>query len=149
MIREERCKLAIERGFTYDPETGKVFNRFGKEINSKLNNYININMRLNSKRYNLYVHQFAWYLVNKEVVEQIDHINGIRDDNSISNLRNVTHQQNQWNRKTAKGYYWDKNVKKWQAKIKLNNKTIYLGYFDKEEDARNAYLEAKEKYHII
>lgn len=31
MTREEKCKLAIEKGFTYDEITGKVFSPYNKE----------------------------------------------------------------------------------------------------------------------
>lgn len=80
---------------------------------------------------------------------QVDHINGIRHDNRLSNLRVVTQQENQWNRTMAKGYTWIKRVNKWQSKIMLNNKTIYLGLYTTETDARSAYLAAKKVYHII
>jgi hypothetical protein len=154
MTREEKCKLAIERGYTYNPETGLVYNKFNKKIGHLLNGirnngYVSFSMLVNKKPYNLYAHQFAWYWVYKECVEQIDHINGIRDDNRISNLRSVTGNQNQWNRTKAKGYHWLKNNKKWMAEIRLNKKHIYLGLYNTEEEARNAYLQAKEKYHII
>ena len=79
----------------------------------------------------------------------IDHENHTRDDNSNENLRVVTNQQNQFNRSGVKGYTWDKHAKKWKAAIMLDGKTIYLGLFKKEEDARKAYLEAKAKLHII
>jgi hypothetical protein len=148
MTREYKCKLAIERGFTYDPESGNITGPKGKEILSKKNNYIRFKIYFNGKYYHLKAHQFAWYWINKECVEQIDHINGIKDDNRICNLRAVTNQQNTFNTK-SKGYHWDKNNNKWQAQIGINRKQIYLGRFEKEEDARAAYLEAKEKYHII
>ena len=79
----------------------------------------------------------------------IDHINGHTDNNQITNLRNVTNQQNCWNHTKAKGYCWDKRRKKWHAQIQLNGKKLFLGYFVLEEDAKNAYLEAKKIYHII
>jgi hypothetical protein len=79
----------------------------------------------------------------------IDHENHIRDDNSIDNLRVVTNQQNQFNRSGVKGYYWDKSRKKWVAYIMLDGKNINLGGFETEEEARNAYLVAKAKYHVI
>jgi len=78
----------------------------------------------------------------------IDHIDRNTQNNCVSNLRQVTHQQNQFNR-NAKGYYWNKQRLKWLAYIMIDGKTIHLGYFELEEDARNAYLIAKEKYHII
>ena len=79
---------------------------------------------------------------------KIDHINRNTTDNYVSNLRMVTHQQNQFNR-NAKGYTWNKQNQKWLSQIIIDGKPIYLGYFDLEDDARNAYLIAKEKYHII
>jgi hypothetical protein len=82
-------------------------------------------------------------------VFELDHINGIRNDNRIENLRSVTRSQNQWNRLTAKGYYWDKSKNKYKAHIKFNDKRKFLGLFETEEEARNAYLAAKQIYHVI
>ena len=79
----------------------------------------------------------------------IDHENHIRDDNSIHNLRVVTQQQNHFNRSGVKGYSWIKRDKKWVASIMLDGKKKYLGGFENEEDAREAYLAAKAIYHII
>jgi len=79
----------------------------------------------------------------------IDHENRTRDDNSNDNLRVVTNQQNQFNRSNTKGYTWREARKKWEASIKINGKSKYLGQFKTEEEARNAYLAAKAKLHII
>lgn len=79
---------------------------------------------------------------------QIDHINGNGLDNRRENLRIVTHQQNLMNQiKTRgtsqfKGVTWDKLRVKWNAKIKLNRKTINLGRFDSEQEAALAYDKA-------
>ena len=78
----------------------------------------------------------------------IDHINGNPLDNRVANLRITTMQGNTQNQTQAKGYYWNKQNKKWHAQIHLNKKTIYLGYYTTEEEARQAYLTGKEKYHI-
>ena len=79
----------------------------------------------------------------------IDHINGIKLDNRVANLRITTIQGNQHNHTTAKGYYWDKQKKKYHASIGLNGKNIYLGLYDTEEEARQAYLDAKPIYHKL
>ena len=71
--------------------------------------------------------------------QHIDHRDGCRINNCLSNLRVVTNQQNQWNRTNAKGYYWNEQHQKYQAQIHLNNKPIHLGYFLTEEEARTAY----------
>ena len=80
--------------------------------------------------------------------QMIDHIDRNILNNNVSNLRIVTCQQNQFNT-NAKGYYWAKREKKWISYIMLNYKKIYIGCFDKEEDARQAYLDAKLIHHLI
>jgi hypothetical protein len=80
---------------------------------------------------------------------QVDHRNGIQHDNRLVNLRLVTHQQNQHNQTKALGYYWDKQNNKWKARIGIDGRTIYLGLFVNEEDARKAYLDAKLIHHQI
>lgn len=80
---------------------------------------------------------------------EIDHINEIKDDNRLINLRLVSRQENEFNKSSLKGYCWCTNEKKYKATIRINRKQIHLGYFKEEKDARNAYLVAKEKYHII
>jgi hypothetical protein len=79
---------------------------------------------------------------------QVDHINRIRHDNRLVNLRLVTCQQNHFNT-NAKGYYWNKQKNKWHAQIYINGKKKYLGYYDIEEDARSAYLAEKAILHLI
>jgi hypothetical protein len=149
MTREERCKLAIEKGYTYDSETGLIKNRHGKVLTRKTHGYIFLAVAIDKKRYNIRAHQFSWYYVHGYCAQEIDHMNGIRDDNRLCNLRAVTRQQNNWNRIKAKGYTYNKLAKKYQAKIRLNSKSIFLGYYNTPEQARKAYLQAKEKYHKI
>ena len=89
-----------------------------------------------------------WDIFNSSTENSIDHINGNTLDNRISNLRNVTHQHNGFN-KNCKGYCYHKQSKKYRAQIGLNGKQKHLGYFDTKEEARQAYLDAKPKYHVI
>ena len=72
----------------------------------------------------------------------------VKTDNRICNLRPVTNQQNAFN-VNAKGYTWDKFTNKWRSQIMLNGKNICLGRYKIEEDARQAYIFGKEKYHIL
>lgn len=149
MTRLEKIKLAIEHGYTYDEITGKIYSRFGREIKGKKDGYIVLGIYHNKKTYHLKGHHFAFYYKYKKIVEQIDHINGDRSDNRIDNLRSVTNQQNQHNKTTAKGYCFDKRNKKFKSQIYLDGKSIYLGRFNLEVEARQAYLDAKKIYHII
>jgi len=86
-------------------------------------------------------------LLNPPAAMEIDHINGIRHDNRRSNLRIVTTQENRHNQRSAKGYYWNTRNRRYTAQIVLNKKQIYLGSYNTEDEARAAYLEAKQKYH--
>ena len=149
MTRLEKCKHALDKGYTYNPTTGVIIGLKGNPIKRQCDGYIVINIRIDDKEYNLYGHQFGWYYVYREVVEELDHKNGIRSDNRINNLRSVTHKQNTFNNTVAKGYCFDKSRGKFKSSIKVDGKMINLGRFDKEEDARNCYIEAKKKYHII
>lgn len=144
MTREEKCKLAILKGYTYDSDTGHVLNKHGQMLKANCNGYIIIG------KLALLAHHFAWYNVYGNCnTDQIDHINGIKDDNRIFNLRNVNSKQNAWNRKAVKGFSFKKSHQKYVAQITINSKRKHLGLFDTEEEARNAYLKAKEKYHLI
>jgi len=78
----------------------------------------------------------------------IDHIDRNRGNNHVDNLRLVSHQQNHFNT-NSKGYCYYKRYNNWRTQIKLNGKTIHIGYFDTEQEAKDAYLVAKEKYHIM
>ena len=80
---------------------------------------------------------------------QIDHIDGNRENNNVSNLRIVSNQQNHFNRVNAKGYYYIEKNNKWCARIVLNSKQIYLGIFKTEKQAREAYITAKLIFHKI
>lgn len=147
MTRLEKIQYAIDKGFTYNSETGKIYGIRGKEIMGRdKDGYVSIG--LNKNYHNLLGHQFAWYVTNNEIVECLDHINKDKSDNRICNLRSITNQENQFNQK-AKGYSFNKRINKYFAQIHLNYKNIHLGYFDDENDARQAYLDAKEIYHII
>lgn len=95
-----------------------------------------------------YAHRFVWYLHHGEIAEglQVDHINLDKTDNRIENLRLVTVDYNNQNRK-FRGYSWNKKMGQFKAQILVKGKSMYLGSFDKEEDARAAYINAKLKYH--
>lgn len=99
-------------------------------------------------------HRVAWLYVNGHLPSnQIDHINGVRSDNRISNLRCVTNADNGKNQKRRStntsgvtGVWKSKQKGKYVAEILVNGKKHHLGTFDLLEDAARARKEAERKF---
>jgi len=143
----ERFERLKELGYKYDPETGDLFGKRGHKIKSKGNDgYIRCGVYENKKEYKVMGHRFIWWLNHNEIPEVIDHINRVTDDNRLENLRNTTHSENNKN-KFGKGYL--KNGSGFHAQIWVDRKWIYLGQHKTEQEAQQAYLEAKKIYHKI
>jgi hypothetical protein len=126
----------------------KLHYPFWKQSGTLNQGYFKI--RLNKKMY--LIHRIiAMVYLELDITDtklQVDHIERCRTKNNVDNLRIVSHQQNMWNT-TCKGYYWSNTDQKWKTQIMLNNYSVYLGYFDTEEEAQDVYLKAKENYHKI
>jgi hypothetical protein len=85
---------------------------------------------------------------------QIDHINGVRSDNRLSNLRVCSAAENRRNSKTPrtnssgiKGVSWHHAANAWHAQIKSGGQVIYGGTFKELEDAKRAVMELRERLH--
>lgn len=95
-------------------------------------------------------HRLAWYLhYNKVPSKNIDHINGVKTDNRICNLRDVSQKENCSNQKIHReghlcGTSLNKIKKRWQARCRVDNKKIHIGSFSYQEEAHIAYLFFKE-----
>jgi hypothetical protein len=115
---------------------------------------------VDKKRYG--THQLVWILFNGAYDSslQIDHINRIKTDNRIENLRLATQAENTYNKikrvgtsSVFKGVSWSKQQNKWVAAIWKNKIKIFLGLFEIEEDAAKAYeiaaVEIQNKFKVI
>ena len=97
-------------------------------------------------------HRLAWFYVYKKWPEfQIDHINEIKTDNRIQNLRDVCQSKNLLNQSkpqknsstNLRGVSFSKTRNKYRAQIMISGKQNHLGWFDSAECAYKAYLKAK------
>lgn len=100
------------------------------------------------------VHRVIWLVATGDWPEnQIDHINGIRTDNRLINLRPANNSQNQQNKLTKlNGKAGLRGVSllpngRYKARIKVDRRYIFLGSYDTAESAHEAYLEGKKIYH--
>lgn len=151
----------LQELLSYDPETGLFTNLTQRSIRVKIGSIAGckkpsgaIEIRLDYKLY--FAHRLAWlYIYGKFPEKGLDHINGVKDDNRISNLRRATRQkigQNVLNPGIDNtcgylGVCWHKAAKKWNARIGINGKQKNLGYYITAEEAHEAYLTAKRENH--
>lgn len=144
--------------FRYDPNTGDIFwiasgkGKIKKKAagTQELSGYKGI--VVNGKR--IRAHIIAWALYhNKWPDDQLDHINGVKSDNRIANLREATNSQNGKNLKIKSnntsgttGVGYDKINDKWRATIKVDGKQKNLGRYLNIEDAIFVRKQAEIKY---
>ncbi len=144
--------------FHYDSDTG-LFTRFpvkgisGRHcVGAIKHGYLIIGV--DHKYYR--AHRLAWLYVHGEWPNDgIDHINGDKVDNRISNLRAATQAQNLQNISKAnrnsksglRGTSWNSGNNKWRAEILVDGKRKHLGYFEQAEQAHAVYIEAKRTLH--
>ena len=147
--------------YSYDPTTGH-FTRRTSRGNVKAGTVAGcvtqegyVTIRYLKK--NLRAHRLAFlYMTGKMPSKEMDHINHIKDDNRWSNLREVTATLNSRNKKLSvanksgyAGVSYRSSHKKWQARIVVNYKPIFLGYFRTKEEAIVARKEAEKKHGFL
>jgi HNH endonuclease/AP2 domain len=149
----------LHRILHYDPETGIftfLVQRGARRIGQKAGcpdarGHLIFSIHGRSYR----AHRVAWlYVHGRWPAQQIDHIDGIRDNNAINNLREASNLENSRNSKRYvtnksgfKGVSFCKEKNKWVAHINTKGKTKHLGYFRTPELASILYEKtAKELF---
>ncbi|HMW19238.1 MAG TPA: HNH endonuclease signature motif containing protein [Accumulibacter sp.] len=156
-VEEARSRL------NYDPATGrltwkKLRNtlRIGEEAKSlDVAGYVQVNISGTMVK----GHRLAWLLHYGDWPDgDIDHINGVRNDNRISNLRCVSPKVNCQNQRVGSRpsvtgligvHLQDRGRpnKRYRAKIYVDGRQIHLGGYATPEEAHAAYVLAKRKHH--
>lgn len=118
-----------------------------------MDGYRHFEVRLYGKRVAILEHRAIWALVHGYWPTELDHINGVRDDNRLANLREVSRRENSKNSSIRSdntsgviGVSWDRKSGKWHAYIQVAGKRINLGWFDDLEDAVAVRKAAEIKY---
>lgn len=128
----------------------------GKQAGSlTANGYIVVsfkhNIETDGKLCKILIHRIAWALVHNEWPESmLDHDNGIRHDNRISNLKLSDNSKNGKNSvpRSGSGYKnicWDKTRNKWLVTLKTNGKVTNIGRFENLEEA----IDNRNKSYIL
>lgn len=109
---------------------------------------------VDSERY--LAHRVAWLYVHGEWPREfIDHVNGVRSDNRVANLRPATHRLNMENRRTPRadnacgflGVVFHAPTEQWRARIQVKGKGRHIGLYPTPELAHAAYVAAKRTLH--
>lgn len=163
-MKSREAKLdhqTLTRILAYDPATGvftwkaPLSNRVKVgEVAGQIDHHGHRNINANGVRYG--AARLAWFYIHGEwPADEIDHINLIKDDNRISNLREATRQQNVRNvgmrRHNTTGFKGvtrhSQHRHKFCAQITIDGKPKYLGIFDTPEEAQAEYAAASQLHH--
>ncbi len=159
-MSDELTQAEAERLFHYDPETGNLIRRITVGSRSREGDVAGHHLHhgyravgINSVKY--LVHRVVWLIIHGEFPpKEIDHINGDKSDNRLTNLRAVSRHENNRNLKLSKrntsgviGVSYDKRRNKWIARIQSEACTQKsLGEFQNKSDAIEARRLANIKY---
>lgn len=99
-----------------------------------------------------FAHRLIWLWHHGEFPSFLDHINGVKSDSRVENLRPATKEENGRNRGAQtnntsgyKGVSFKKDKGKFRSEIKISGRRIHLGYFTDPATAHAAYAEAANR----
>jgi hypothetical protein len=143
----------LRQRLRYDPDTGLIYWRgTGKRAFKHVTDRGYCDGRFGAKM--LKAHRVAWAIYYGQwPAHQIDHKNGCRTDNRITNLRDVPQsinakncRRNRRNKSGVAGVYWYRQTSRWAAVVRVDGKSRHLGYFKSLDAAAEARSRASKKY---
>lgn len=154
-LTQERLKAFL----SYDPDTG-LFTYLVKKGTKTAVGMVAGNVRpdgyikIKFDQVEYPAHWLAWFYMTGDWPKlHLDHINGGRADNRWSNLREVTHRQNQQNMKLPENKHGLPGIYeshgKFAARIRTEERYLHLGTFPTKEEAAAAYMTAKLALHAF
>ena len=137
--------------YTYNPATGAIVNKKRGYVKTRPNANGYLEMVIRGKHY--YQHRLAWFIYTGTWPDQVDHINGVKTDNRMVNLRSVSFTDNMRNRPMNKsntsgqtGVVWCKQINRWKASIYEQKKRVHIGTYLKLDDAITARKQAEREF---
>lgn len=143
----------------YNDDTGEFFWVQPSGPRVKVGSFAGYNcggyIRIGIDRRPYLAHRLAWlYVYGEWPAGEIDHVNRVKSDNRIANLRALSHAENNQNKARQKnntsgkkGVSWNKNRGRWHVRIMLNGESRHVGYFEKIEAADAAYKNIAKEIH--
>ena len=154
-MNEEITYEELHKLFIYSPESGLLFTKDTLGLVGTLSNgYLRVT--INNKSYAVHRIIYCMYYGHFPLC-QVDHINRIKTDNKIKNLRDVSQScnsrnvgNNKINKSGIKGVTWIKGDQSWRATIGVDNKAICIAHFKFFINAvkARAYAEELFNYHL-
>jgi len=149
----------LRRVLDYNPSTGIFTRRTPHWLAGATAGFVGARgyVKIRIGRHQHLAHRLAWlYHYGAWPTKIIDHIDGCPSNNAIANLRDCSQSNNMMNRRKQKnntsgftgvsGHHARSKTSPWRAAIKVNGKSLVLGYFRTPEDAHAAYVAAARKY---
>lgn len=159
MAQQTISQARLKALLNYDPDTGVFTWKVNRRPTIRIGDIAGCERRgywvLKVDQHVYFSHRLAWlYVHGVWPTGDIDHINRIRDDNRLSNLRECSRAENCQNttaRKSNtsghKGVSWVAQRQKWVAQIVINGKNVNLGRYSSIEDAIAARRAAEQAHY--
>jgi hypothetical protein len=148
--------LEAHRMFGYNPTTGKLWRKVTTSSRAQAGDILNTKgaggyIVVRFLGVPQYVHRIIWLMhIGSWPKQSIDHINHIRHDNRIENLRDVSPSANSHNHQYVyTGVYYAARDDRWVAEIRVDKKRITLGSSKIKEVAESYYREYKKSLKLI